>query len=81
MSKTHYQTWVVSIHKEKQALCNDYLRSPTTTTDLSLVDCQRCIKAEVKYRRAYDKGLLEMIWDKIFMAYMMWRFRRREGRL
>ena len=63
--KTHYQAFYVDIKKEKQSLCNAYLRAPQTTTDLERVDCLRCRVLAKKYKRAYNpfyRMLIEIKW-------------------
>ena len=80
--KIHYQAYYVRKKEESRALCNDSINDVVTTTDLSKVDCKRCIKLAKVYhaRGAYDRSLLSKIISGVIVAYAMVRYRLRERR-
>ena len=73
----HYQSCYCDKKEESVALCHGYIKDVVTSTDLSGVDCKRCIKMEVLYRKSYDKSLFDKISDWIVVTYCMIRYKRK----
>jgi|GEM_PF-4607660 len=71
MSKTHYQAFYVNKGDENQSLCNSNIVKPSTTTDFTKVDCQRCIKLGAMYR---DRGAYGFV-HRIRMWTIDWMYR------